>query len=143
MLVFAFAGLDKVVHYHGFVNALNGYVILPFPMGSTPAPVVIAVELAVAVSSEALAAIGRIAGRGPDDVIDHCTRSEPVAGNIKYLRVLVYYQLCTGQHSLHPERYLARSLPERLVFREDNGCPEGHSRIVGSGRRHLIRDPAP
>lgn len=49
VLVFAFAGLDKVAHYHGFVNALNGYVVLPFPVGSTLAPLIIAAELAVAV----------------------------------------------------------------------------------------------
>lgn len=49
VLIFAFAGVDKAAHYHGFVNALNGYLILPFPVGSTLAPIIIAVELAVAV----------------------------------------------------------------------------------------------
>lgn len=48
-LVFAFAGLDKMAHFHGFVNALDGYVILPIPLGSVLAPVIIAAELAVAV----------------------------------------------------------------------------------------------
>lgn len=49
VLVFAFAGLDKIAHLEGFVNALNGYVILPFPVGSILAPFIISAELAIAV----------------------------------------------------------------------------------------------
>lgn len=48
VLVFAFAGLDKAAHIHGFINALDGYVVLPFPVGSILAPFIIAAELAIA-----------------------------------------------------------------------------------------------
>ncbi len=49
VLIFAFAALDKAAHIHGFINALDGYVILPFPIGFALAPFIIAVELSIAV----------------------------------------------------------------------------------------------
>lgn len=48
-VLFAFAGLDKLAHLHGFINAINSYRILPVPIGSTLAPLLIAAELAIAV----------------------------------------------------------------------------------------------
>lgn len=47
--IFTFAGGDKLMHYHGFVNAINSYRILPIPMGSFLAPIIIAAELSIAV----------------------------------------------------------------------------------------------
>ncbi len=47
-LVFGFSSLDKFVHLHGFITAIDSYRILPVPMGSTLAPLVIAAELTVA-----------------------------------------------------------------------------------------------
>lgn len=46
--VMAFAGLDKLVHYSGFVNAINDYRILPVPLGKYLAPALVALELGVA-----------------------------------------------------------------------------------------------
>lgn len=48
-LLFAFSALDKLAHLHGFINAINSYRIIPVPIGSTLAPLLIAAELAVAV----------------------------------------------------------------------------------------------
>jgi len=46
MLVFS--GIDKLVHYQGFINAINDYRILPLPMGPFLAPLIISAELAIA-----------------------------------------------------------------------------------------------
>jgi uncharacterized membrane protein YphA (DoxX/SURF4 family) len=43
--VFLFAGIDKAVHYDGFVNALRSYVVIPAAMAEPLAPAVILVEL--------------------------------------------------------------------------------------------------
>ena len=48
--VFLFSGVDKVVHYQGFVNALRDYVIMPRGWAPVLAPSVIAVELLVGVA---------------------------------------------------------------------------------------------
>lgn len=45
---FAFAGVDKALHLHGFINAINDYAFFPIPIGSHLAPGVIAAELMVA-----------------------------------------------------------------------------------------------
>jgi len=47
--LFAFAAIDKLLHVPGFIRAINSYRMLPIPMGSILAPVVIAAEAAVAV----------------------------------------------------------------------------------------------
>jgi len=49
VLLFSFSGLDKLVHYNGFINALRNYVILPRGVASYLALPVIIVELAVAI----------------------------------------------------------------------------------------------
>jgi hypothetical protein len=38
-----------VLHLHGFVNAINDYKFLPFPVGLYLAPLIVAAELAIAV----------------------------------------------------------------------------------------------
>jgi len=43
--VLLFSGVDKLLHYQGFVNALRDYVVLPRPVAPVLAPLVIAVEL--------------------------------------------------------------------------------------------------
>ncbi len=43
----ALAGIDKLFHYPGFVNAINDYRILPIPLGKYLAPVLISLELGV------------------------------------------------------------------------------------------------
>jgi uncharacterized membrane protein len=48
--ILAFAGVDKLLHYEGFVNALRSYVLLPRGMAPILAPAVIAAELLVAVA---------------------------------------------------------------------------------------------
>lgn len=47
--VLAFSGLDKLLHYRGFVNAINDYRILPIPLGSAFAPLIVSAELWIAV----------------------------------------------------------------------------------------------
>lgn len=46
--LFAFAAIDKALHVPGFVTAINNYRMLPIPMGSILAPLIIAAELTVA-----------------------------------------------------------------------------------------------
>lgn len=46
---FFFAGVDKALHIHGFVNAINDYKFLPVPVGLYLAPLIIAAELAIAI----------------------------------------------------------------------------------------------
>ncbi|HEV7503446.1 MAG TPA: MauE/DoxX family redox-associated membrane protein [Thermoanaerobaculia bacterium] len=45
--VFLFSGVDKIVHYEGFVNALRDYVIVPRGWAVVLAPPVVIVELLV------------------------------------------------------------------------------------------------
>jgi uncharacterized membrane protein len=45
--VFLFSGVDKIVHYQGFLNALRDYVIVPRGWASVLAPPVVSVELLV------------------------------------------------------------------------------------------------
>lgn len=47
--IFLFSGIDKIVHYQGFINALMDYVLVPRGTSSTLAPVVIAVELCIGI----------------------------------------------------------------------------------------------
>jgi hypothetical protein len=47
-ILFAFAAIDKLIHLHGFINAIDSYRILPFPMGRILAPLIIAIESAIA-----------------------------------------------------------------------------------------------
>ena len=47
--VFAFAGIDKFLHYEGFINAIDTYRFLPIPLGHVLAPLLIAAEVAIAV----------------------------------------------------------------------------------------------
>lgn len=47
-LFFLFTSIDKVLHYQGFLNALDALRILPAPFGAELAPLVIAAELAIA-----------------------------------------------------------------------------------------------
>lgn len=49
VLLFGFAGVDKLAHFTAFVSAINSYRILPIPLGPTLAPLVIAAELTIAV----------------------------------------------------------------------------------------------
>ncbi len=48
--VFLFSGVDKVVHYQGFINALRDYVIVPRGWAAVLAPPVVGVELVVGVA---------------------------------------------------------------------------------------------
>lgn len=43
--VFLYAGVDKALHYGGFVNALSSYAVVPAGLAHLLAPVVIVVEL--------------------------------------------------------------------------------------------------
>lgn len=47
--LFGFAAVDKLFHASGFVRAIDSYSLLPVPMGSVLAPVIIAAELAIAI----------------------------------------------------------------------------------------------
>lgn len=49
IVVFAFTGVDKLLHYQGFVNALNNYQLIPRGFGSYLAMPIITVELTIAV----------------------------------------------------------------------------------------------
>ena len=49
VLVFGYAGLDKLAHFSGFVTAIDSYRFFPIPLGWLVAPFVIAAELTVAV----------------------------------------------------------------------------------------------
>lgn len=53
-LLFAYAGLDKLVHLAGFANAIDDYGFLPIPIGSTIAPAIIAAELTTALGLAAV-----------------------------------------------------------------------------------------
>lgn len=46
---FGFAGVDKILHLQGFINAINDYAFLPVPIGPYLAPIIIAAELMVPV----------------------------------------------------------------------------------------------
>jgi uncharacterized membrane protein YphA (DoxX/SURF4 family) len=46
--LFAFAGIDKLFHYQEFVTALASYRLVPMALASSLAPVVVGVELAIA-----------------------------------------------------------------------------------------------
>jgi putative oxidoreductase len=47
--LFLYAGIDKAVHYDGFINALNGYVLIPRGFGPSLALPLILCELLVGV----------------------------------------------------------------------------------------------
>lgn len=47
-LLLGFSAVDKLLHYQGFVNAINDYRALPLPLGTWLAPIVIAAELSAA-----------------------------------------------------------------------------------------------
>ena len=47
--MFLFAGVDKILHLEGFINAINDYSILPIPLGKQLAPLIISAELAIAI----------------------------------------------------------------------------------------------
>ncbi len=46
-LVFLYAGIDKAVHYDGFVNALGSYSLVPSSLAPGLAPTLIALEIVV------------------------------------------------------------------------------------------------
>jgi uncharacterized membrane protein YphA (DoxX/SURF4 family) len=46
-LVFVYAGIDKAVHYDGFLNALGTYAVIPAALAPGLGPVVILAELAI------------------------------------------------------------------------------------------------
>lgn len=48
-VLFGFASLDKIAHYHGFVTAINSYQIIFIPLGHYLAPLVIASELSISI----------------------------------------------------------------------------------------------
>jgi uncharacterized membrane protein len=48
-LIFLFSGVDKLLHYNGFLNALRDYVLVPRGAAHLFAPPVILVELAVGI----------------------------------------------------------------------------------------------
>ena len=48
-IVFLAAGIDKIFHYEGFLNALRNYVVVPRGTASILGPAVIAAELLVGV----------------------------------------------------------------------------------------------
>lgn len=43
--IFLFSGIDKTLHYSGFVNALSSYAVVPGSLAATLAPAVILAEL--------------------------------------------------------------------------------------------------
>ena len=43
--VFLYAGIDKILHYDGFINALSSYVVVPSALAGALAPAVIAAEI--------------------------------------------------------------------------------------------------
>lgn len=46
-IIFLYAGVDKVVHYDGFVNALGSYALVPTSLAAGLAPAVILLEVLV------------------------------------------------------------------------------------------------
>lgn len=49
-LVFIYAGLDKVVHYDGFINALSSYAVVPSIIAPGLAPGIILLEILIGVA---------------------------------------------------------------------------------------------
>ena len=47
-LVFLYAGIDKAVHYDGFINALGSYAVVPSSLAPGLAPAVILLEILLA-----------------------------------------------------------------------------------------------
>jgi len=45
--IFLFAGIDKILHFQGFVNALSNYVLLPAAAAPFVAPSVIGIEILI------------------------------------------------------------------------------------------------
>ena len=50
VIIFAFSGVDKLLHYPGFVNALRDYTLIPAGWALFLAPVIVMVELLIAVA---------------------------------------------------------------------------------------------
>ncbi len=46
-LIFLYAGIDKAVHYDGFINAIGSYVLVPDWIAPGLAPMVIGLEIAI------------------------------------------------------------------------------------------------
>lgn len=44
-LIFLYAGIDKLLHYGGFVNALSSYAVIPAELAPSLAPAVILAEI--------------------------------------------------------------------------------------------------
>lgn len=86
--ILAFAGVDKLLHYDGFVNALRNYVLVPRGMAPVLAPAVIAAELLVALalflrpwrSAAALAGAGLFALFTAALVVNHLLGGRGICG---------------------------------------------------------------